>query len=279
MYLMEYCYELNTYDLLIRIHSFFQLNLPDYFRPFLRAEVSREKADITILVRIGSEADYPVKPCDIVQKYHWEGAEYIIRIESSADAGTVFLLIPKRFVSAFSENANWLLYLALERQIIRYNRIVLHASAVIWQEKAYLFTAPSGGGKSTQARVWEEHCHAEIINGDKVVLHETEKELLAYGGPIAGSSGIYVNKSAPVGAIFQLEKGERNEVRPLTKRDAFLLLYSEAVKSDWDPEFNKKLLKIIETIPNKTNLTHLTCLPNHTAADFVQEWLKTRGIQ
>ena len=271
---MEYCYDLNIYDLHFRISSSLPLILPEYFRPFLEAEVLLGKVDCMITVYFGSEEDYPVGQCDAVQRYYWDGTEYIVRIESYTDTGSVHLLIPKRFATDFCANANWLLYLALERQIIRYDRVVLHASAVIYKEKAYLFTAPSGGGKSTQARIWEVYNNAEVLNGDKVVLHEAGNELIAYGGPIAGSSSIYVNKSAPVAAIFQLEKGLCNRIAPLTLREGFLLLYSEAVKSNWDSAFNQRILKIIETMPSKTNLVRFSCLPDHTAAEYVLQWLE-----
>lgn len=276
---MEYCYDLRMYDLLFRIRSFFPLMLPEYFRPFLEAEVLPVGANCEIRVCAGSEADYPVKKDDTVQRYHWDGQEYIVRIESSENTGLVCLLIPERFVADFSKNANWLLYLALERQLLRHHRIVLHASAVIYQGKAYLFTAPSGGGKSTQAHIWEEFCHADVLNGDKVVLYEEQDRIIAYGGPIAGSSNIYKNNSAPVAAIIQLEKSFSNHITPLTEREAFLLLYSEAVKSDWDQKFNKQILHTIETMPHKTNLIHLKCLPDRSAAECVLRWFKLQDVQ
>lgn len=258
------------------IHSPFQLNLPDCFRPFLRAGAVPKIFDCTVSVFVSSEKNPIVYQGGTVQRYHLEGDEYITRVEFSELKGSFCLFFPERFVERFSQNVNWLLYFALERQIIHFGRIFLHASAVIYQGQAYLFTAPSGTGKSTQADLWRRYCGAEILNGDKVVLRDAGENLIAYGGPVAGSSHIYVDKSAPVATVIQLEKGTRNCITELTSREAFLLLYKEAVKSDWDETFNQKILKIIEQMPAKTKYIHFTCLPDCTAVDFLLQWLQTQ---
>ena len=164
--------------------------------------------------------------------------------------------------------------------LIKRERVILHASAVLYEGFAYLFTAPSGGGKSTQARIWENHLHAEVMNGDKVILRGNKTGLFAYGSPIAGSSGICKNISAPVAAVVKIEKAEYNRVSVLSKRDSFLLLYSEAVKSEWDIQFNKHLMSILERFPGDTQVIRLECLPDASAADCLIRSIKIRkGIK
>lgn len=273
---MAYSYHLQIYDLRFCIQSPFQLNLPDCFHPFLRVEAVPEVSDCTVAISIGSEKDRIACQGGTVQRYHLEGDEYITRVESSEHKGSFSLFFPERFVSRFSQNVNWLLYFALERQVVHFGRIFLHASAVIYQGQAYLFTAPSGTGKSTQAELWRRYCGAEILNGDKVVLRDAGENLIAYGGPVAGSSNIYVDKCAPVAAVIQLEKGTHNSIKELTNREAFLLLYKEAVKSDWDEDFNQKILTITEQMPAKTKYIHFTCLPDRTAVDSLLQWMQTQ---
>ena len=269
---MAYSYHLQIFDLRFCIHSPFQLNLPECFHPFLRVEAVPEVSDCTVAISIGSEKDRIACQGGPVQRYHLEGDEYITRVESSEHKGSFSLFFQESFVSRFSQNVNWLLYFALERQVVHFGRIFLHASAVIYQGQAYLFTAPSGTGKSTQAELWRRYCGAEILNGDKVVLRDAGENLIAYGGPVAGSSNIYVDKCAPVAAVIQLEKGTHNSINELTNREAFLLLYKEAAKSDWDEDFNQKILTITEQMPAKTKYIPFTCLPARTAVESLVQW-------
>lgn len=60
------------------------------------------------------------------------------------------------------------------RKILDYGGIMIHASAVAVDGKAYLFSAPCGTGKSTHTKQWQKYFGAEravIINDDKPVLY------------------------------------------------------------------------------------------------------------
>ena len=83
----------------------------------------------------------------------------------------------------------------IEQVLNSYNTFLLHSSFIKWKDKAILFTAPSGTGKSTQADLWEKYENAEIINGDRSGIRKMDGKWTAYGLPIAGSSGIYKNIS------------------------------------------------------------------------------------
>ena len=186
---MQFRYDLIIAGLHFRICSPFFLNLPEYFRPFLVTEVFPAEPDVNINVEAGDLQKDKWLQDTILQSFYWDHGKSIYRLESKLKPGQITLVIPQEFRERFAQNANWLLYLAPERPLLHYGRLILHASAVIYHERAYLFTAPSGGGKSTQAKIWEQTLHAQVINGDKVVLHNNGSDLIAYGSPIAGTSG------------------------------------------------------------------------------------------
>ncbi len=58
----------------------------------------------------------------------------------------------------------------------------MHGAVVSWKQEGYIFTAPSGTGKTTHVRLWKEHLgpDVEIINGDKPVLEVGEDEIIAF---------------------------------------------------------------------------------------------------
>ena len=60
--------------------------------------------------------------------------------------------------------------LSLEKRMYFHNSFILHSAYICVNGKAVLFTAPSGGGKSTQAKLWADHRGARTINGDRTLL-------------------------------------------------------------------------------------------------------------
>ena len=276
---MSFHYDLRFAGLRFRVSSAFSLCLPECFRPFLRAEVFPAAPDVAVRVETGGLRERGGAGDAVVQSFYWDHGKSIYRLESKIAPGQITLLIPPEFQEKFAWNANWLLYLALERPLLHYGRLILHASAVLYHERAILFAAPSGGGKSTQAEIWEHSLHAKVINGDKVILYDNGTNLIAYGSPIAGSSGIYRNICAPVAAIVQLEKGSENTITPMTMRDRYFLLYGEAVKSDWDADFNRSLLRLASSYPQRTEYVRLLCLPDSSAAECLLHYLNTKEMR
>lgn len=273
---MQFHYDLRIAGLYFRIYAPFPVCLPEYFHPFLAAEVFPAAPDVIVRVETGDLQEREPIANAVIRSFYWDHGKHIYRLEVNHVPEEITMVIPPEFQKLFAQNANWLLYLALERPLLHHGRLVLHASAVLYHGKAYLFTAPSGGGKSTQAEIWEQTLHAQIINGDKVVLHDNGIELIAYGSPIAGSSGIYRDICAPVAAIVQIEKGAKNMVTALTTRERYLLLYSEAVKSEQDPDFNKALLRLVESYPQRAEYVRLCCVPDRSAAECLLQYLNTK---
>ena len=273
---MQFRYDLVIAGLYFRICSTFFLNLPEYFRPFLVTEVFPAEPDVDINVEAGDLQKDERSKDSVLRSCYWDHGKSIYRLEASHAPEQITLVIPPEFQEKFAQNANWLLYLALERPLLHYGRLILHASAVLYHERAILFAAPSGGGKSTQAEIWEHSLHAKVINGDKVILYDNGTNLIAYGSPIAGSSGLYRNICAPVAAIVQLEKGSENTITPLTMRERYLLLYGEAVKSDWDADFNRSLLRLASSYPQRTEYVRLHCLADPSAAECLLHCLNTK---
>ena len=67
------------------------------------------------------------------------------------------------------------------KQIVNFNGIMIHSSAVVMDGKAYLFTAPCGTGKSTHIALWKKAFgdSVHVVNGDKPIVREINGEFLA----------------------------------------------------------------------------------------------------
>ena len=66
-----------------------------------------------------------------------------------------------------------------------------------------MFTAPSGTGKSTHARLWREAFGERVvmINDDKPLLLVRPEGVTVYGTPFRGKHGLGGDRSAPLRAI------------------------------------------------------------------------------
>lgn len=110
---------------------------------------------------------------------------------------------------------------AIANRLPERHRLLAHGAVIEFEGRAYLFTAPSGTGKSTHIRLWRQYLGdtVRVINGDKpfVRIPECREELpVVYGTPWAGKEGWQRNDSAPLAGIVLLSRSElgASSIRP-----------------------------------------------------------------
>ena len=99
--------------------------------------------------------------------------------------------------------------------LLRYNGLMLHASAAALGGRAYLFSGPCGRGKSTHTHLWQQTFGeaVQVFNDDKPALRRLDGRWYAYGTPWCGKDGINLNQKWPLGGICFLEKSQENRIR------------------------------------------------------------------
>lgn len=137
--------------------------------------------------------------------------------------------------------------------LLNHNGMALHASAVEYQGKVYLFSASSGTGKSTHTRLWQQVFgpEAKIINDDKPALRLIDGKWYAYGTPWSGK-GSNQNSHAPVAGICFLKQAKENKIRRLSAAEAVMnLLWQTAKLLQAEQAANKlKMINdLLQTIP------------------------------
>ena len=169
--------------------------------------------------------------------------------------------------------------LAIHRKIaeemLNYDVLLFHGSAVAVDGWAYLFTAPSGTGKSTHARLWREFfgSRAVMINDDKPFLKCTEKGIIAYGTPWNGKHHLGTNTAAPLKAVCILTRDAENYIERISVRDALLTLYIQGYHSE-EPSRMEKTLVLIGRISRYTALYRLGCNMEPEAAKISYEGMQ-----
>ena len=144
--------------------------------------------------------------------------------------------------------------------IISYDTILFHGSVVKTAEHAYVFSAPSGTGKSRRTKIWmEEFAGSIVINGDKPFLSIKKDVIYAYGTPWCGKEGWNTNTKAPLRAFFLLERteeGEKSSIKELSFSEAFVSLLQQTYWPE-KPEAKRKTLQLLKAMEGKVKFYRL----------------------
>jgi hypothetical protein len=143
--------------------------------------------------------------------------------------------------------------------LLNYGGIILHASAVIYDGRAYLFSGPSGIGKSTHTRLWKQFLGDEaiVINDDKPALRFLDERWYAYGTPWCGKEGINVNVKRPLAGICFLEQGEKNSISELSAREAIPQIIPQTMYKFKRSKKTYLLLKNINCLMERIPMFHM----------------------
>ncbi len=151
---------------------------------------------------------------------------------------------------------------AFSRALLEFDGFCLHASAVALDNKAVLFSAPCGTGKSTHASLWQQHFgpdKAVVVNDDKPALRLMEDAFYVYGTPWSGKSDLNANIKAPLQAIVFLEQAEENQIRRLNNKEAVRMLIYQSLRPNSDSNKMSRLLALLDALLKKTVVYQMGC--------------------
>ena len=171
---------------------------------------------------------------------------------------------PQAYSDAYLETIA--LYRKLAVPLLRYNCVIFHGTVVAVSGYAYMFTAKSGTGKTTHARIWLENIeNSFILNGDKPLLRITGNGIMACGTPWNGKENYGTNTVLPLRAICFLSRDTVNHIESITMNEALPGLYQQMHKCGGFAE-TKKQLTLLGEIAGRVALYHLGCNMESDAA-------------
>lgn len=168
---------------------------------------------------------------------------------------------------AIEQMENFAFSCDFNRKVIPYQTMLVHSSALIYQDEAYLFSGDSGVGKTTHTKLWLKAFgdKVHIMNDDKPVVRLYDDHAVVYGTPFDGGSGIALNESYPLKAIIFIERGEQNSVRIPASREIIQKLYFQTAHMV-DADTAEKMLHNFEKLLSLTKFYILTCNMDISAA-------------
>lgn len=166
-----------------------------------------------------------------------------------------------------------------ERLVFR-NVLLMHGSALCIDGQAIIFTAPSGTGKSTHARMWRDAFGDRVwmINDDKPMLRIEPGQVTACGTPWNGKHKLGCNGSAPLKAIVSLNRGEENRIVPMGKAEAFPVLRRQTFGSK-DPAIAARILSLQAELLNAVDFYRLWCDQTPEAARVAYKGVMSETVQ
>ena len=163
--------------------------------------------------------------------------------------------------------------LALFRKLCNYalsevDGIIFHSSAIMVDGKAYLFTAPSGTGKSTHARLWREMLgdRAVMINDDKPIIRYIDGKFFVYGTPWTGKHNLGTNARAEIKAICKIYQAKENIIKKASASEMLLTVLNQTIRPE-DAGDMDKLLTLIDKMLRTVGIYTLGCNISREAAE------------
>lgn len=172
----------------------------------------------------------------------------------------------------------FMLYEKIVNALIPYGIFLMHGSVVSSDNEAYMFTAPSGVGKTTRTKLWLDlYTSSIVINGDKPLIKITETQAIACGTPWCGKEGWNTNTMVPLKAIFLLERtgdGETSSIEEVSLGKAFPFLLQQIYRPK-DFDLIKTTVSLLKSLEGKLQIYKFRSTPTEESVRLAYETART----
>lgn len=142
---------------------------------------------------------------------------------------------------------------------LAFDTFFLHGAVIALEDRAYMFTAPSGTGKTTHIMKWLKALNKTyVVNGDKPLIKIMGSQVMACGTPWCGKENMGKNTMVPLRAIIYMERAENNYIEEISFPQIYPNLLQETYLPD-DPEKAKKTLDLISQLYEKVRFYKFKC--------------------
>ena len=158
-----------------------------------------------------------------------------------------------------------------------YGRAVFHGVSFLWNNKAWILTAPSGTGKTTQYFHWKELYgdRVRILNGDKPVLQVLDHgTVLVHPSPWNGKEKLGCMETAELGGIIYLRQGKQNLIERMPPEQAVRPILFQFITFLKDAEQVHALCRIEETILRNIPVWSMTNTGDRASAVLLHDTLE-----
>lgn len=212
-----------------------------YYPTFVQKPTSKEY-NYQLLIRQEKSA---AKHLDDSLRLQYEVESKRLTLSASFDPFTAFPMLDRAIKKIFTY-AFW-----------DQDGLLLHASALAYQGKAYIFIGKGGAGKSTIIQNVLRHSDVDILSDNEIFIKFVDGKVFCYANPFIELSNyrraaLIAETSYPLTSIFKITQSKVNKITPLTLKD---LLNNQEIdifvppwgkKSIINKQLSQKLLAIYQ---------------------------------
>lgn len=290
---MEHNYSVRIADIVLRFISDIPLVITDEIQPHLVYSACDQMPHVDILIRwcrYSLPEEVSVYGQDLLIRYYQsdEHAYAVSRKQALGDCAVcvyrkdfseVILYINERKYPGMIRRISKVLQLLPMRQLLTYFRtLMLHSSRILIDGKALLFSAPSGTGKTTQAKLWKKYEGAEILSNDRTLLKEQDGIIFTDSYPVDGDEPIERSVRSPLGAIVILRQSDENTIFRLSNFKAIKYLMEETIADAWNMKQLNEIKMLWLDLLERISVYMLECRPDQEAVNLLNDRLKKDGV-
>lgn len=181
----------------------------------------------------------------------------------------------EQFSSGYCESL--CIYRKICLKMIEYDAFLMHSAAIAMDGEAYVFSAPSGVGKTTHIRLWKQRFgdRVQVINGDKPIYRFIGDKLYVCGTPWRGKEYMGSNMMSPVKAVCFLEQNPENHIRLLNTEEVSRHIFSQVLLPK-DIEIFDRFWLLLKRMVTTNIFYELKCNRQPEAAELAYQTMRSK---
>ncbi len=175
-------------------------------------------------------------------------------------------------IQFYTQDSSYQLLFYLFPQILlafalpEYHGLIFHSCGVIRKGKGYLFIAPSGGGKSTIARL---SGRKTVLNDDRILIRKKGGRFAMFGTPWNGEFKGVSNASALINKVFFLKKAGHSYALPLTFQQSVVKLLNNVIYLPTTVRMRRRVFEICSSMAKQIKCYTLGFTPKKDIWRFI----------
>ncbi len=150
------------------------------------------------------------------------------------------------------------------------NKYAIHSASILYKDRAWLFSAPAGTGKSTHAALWNKFLDTPNINGDLNLIGIENEAPVIWGIPWCGTSEIYDNITHKLGGVIFLKRSDEDKAEQFDVPSGLVALTRRTISPVWNTETLKNMISDLLPLAQKIYLARLYCTKEPSAQKTIQ---------
>jgi len=159
------------------------------------------------------------------------------------------------------------------------NHLILHASAIHYEDCGVLFAGSTKVGKTTLAkRIINHHQEAQFINDDKPLIAFEEGIFYVYGTPWAGEEGLCQSISSKLSCIIFLQQGSLSEIRLMSNYEKVVHLIEHSYHL-FTEKFIDSYMHMLNHLIDRVPIYKMIVTNDDKAYELFHKWFKENIIR